>query len=94
MLHANGLGIPYDRLMEIFAELGDIVVTKYIADGVVCPPELCRVLFITSTMDNIENNPSSSALTTSFHGTTPGSLGYFPRCSAHRATPARPQVGG
>ncbi len=24
----------------------------------------------------------------------PGSLGYLPRCSAHRATPARPQVGG
>ena len=23
-----------------------------------------------------------------------GSLGYLPRCSAHRATPARPQVGG
>ena len=24
----------------------------------------------------------------------PGSLGYLPRCSAHTATPARPQVGG
>ncbi len=24
----------------------------------------------------------------------PGSLGYLPRCSAHRATPAHPQVGG
>ncbi len=24
----------------------------------------------------------------------PGGLGYLPRCSAHRATPARPQVGG
>ncbi len=24
----------------------------------------------------------------------PGSLGYLPRCSAHRATPARPQGGG
>ncbi len=25
---------------------------------------------------------------------SPGSLGYIPRCSAHRATPASPQVGG
>ncbi len=24
----------------------------------------------------------------------PGTLGYLPRCSAHRATPARPQGGG
>ncbi len=25
---------------------------------------------------------------------SPGSLCYLPRCSAHRATPVRPQVGG
>ena len=35
MLHANGLSISYDRVLEISAELGDAVVSKYLRDGVV-----------------------------------------------------------
>ena len=70
MLHANGLSISYDRVLEISAELGDAVVAGYIRDGVVCPPELRRGLFTTSAMDNIDHNPSSTTSTTSFHGTS------------------------
>jgi len=70
MLHANGLSISYDRVLEIFAELGDAVVAKYIGDGVVCPPELRTGLFTTSAIDNIDHNPSSTTSTTSFHGTS------------------------
>ena len=70
MLHANGLSISYDRVLEISAELGDAVVAKYIGDGVVCPPELRTGLFTTSAIDNIDHNPSSTTSTTSFHGTS------------------------
>ena len=70
MLHANGLSISYDHVLEISAELGDAVVSKYIMDGVVCPLELRRGLFTTSAMDNIDHNPSASSSTTSFHGTS------------------------
>ena len=70
MLHENGLSISYDRVLEISADLGDAVVSRFIEDGVVCPHELQKGLFTTSAMDNIDHNPSSSTSTTSFHGTT------------------------
>ncbi len=70
MLHANGLSTSYDRVLGISAELGDAIVTKCIGYGVFYPPELCRGLFTTSAMDNIDHNPSSSTSTTSFHGTS------------------------
>ena len=60
MFHANGLSISYNRVLQISAELGDAVVSKYIREGVVCPSELRRGLFTTSAMDNIDHNPSSS----------------------------------
>ena len=69
MLHANGLSPSYDRVLGISAVLGDPVVTMYIGHGVVCPLELCRGLFTTSAMDNIDHNPSSST-STSFHATS------------------------
>ena len=56
MLYANGLSISYGRVLEISAELGDAVISKYIRDGVVCSPELRRGLFTTSAMDNIDHN--------------------------------------
>ena len=43
MLHDNGISISYDRVLEISAQLGDAVVTKYVQDGVVCPPTLRKV---------------------------------------------------
>ena len=70
MLHENGLSISYDRVLEIFMELEDAVVSKYIWNGVVCPLELHRGLFTTSAMDNIDHNPSASSSTTPFHGTS------------------------
>ena len=53
MLHDNGISISYDRVLEISAQLGDAVVTKYVHDGVVCPPTLRKRLFTTSAMDII-----------------------------------------
>ena len=60
ILHTNGLSIPYCRVLEISTELGDAVVSKYIEDDVVCPPELRKELFTTSAMENIDHNPSAT----------------------------------
>ena len=70
MLHDNGISISYDRVLEISAQLRDAVVTKYVHDGVVCPPTLRKRLFTTSAMDNIDHNPTATTASTSFHGTS------------------------
>ena len=70
MLHEHGVSISYDRVLEISAQLGDATVSKYVEDGVVCPPVLRRGLFTTSAMDNIDHNPTATTATTSFHGTS------------------------
>ena len=41
MLHEHGLCISYDRVLEISPQLGDDTVSKYVEEGVVCPPVLC-----------------------------------------------------
>jgi hypothetical protein len=33
----HGLGIPYDRVLEVSAQLVDAAVSKYMEEGVVCP---------------------------------------------------------
>ena len=70
MLHANGLSISYDRVLEISAQLGEAVVAQYVEDGVVCPPVLRKKLFTTSAVDNIDHNPTATTAATSFHGTS------------------------
>ena len=70
MLHDHGLSIPYDRVLDISALLGDAAVARYVEEGVVCPPKLRKGLFSTYAMDNIDHNPSSTTVTTSFHGTS------------------------
>lgn len=70
MLHDHGLSIPYDRVLDISAQLGDAVVSRYVEEGVVCPIKLRKGLFCTSAMDNLDHNPSSTTATSSFHGTS------------------------
>eukprot|EP00058_Branchiostoma_floridae_P021206 XP_002606696.1 hypothetical protein BRAFLDRAFT_72537 [Branchiostoma floridae] len=70
MLHDHGLGISYDRVLEISAQLGDASINRYIEDGVVCPHALRRGLFTITAMDNIDHNPTATTATTSFHGTS------------------------
>ncbi len=70
MLHDHGLSIPYDRVLDISAQLGDAVVSRYVEEGVVCPLRLRKGLLCTSAMDNIDHNPSSTTATSSFHGTS------------------------
>ena len=59
MLHEHGVSISYDRVLDISALLGDATVSKYVDDGVVCPPVLNKGLFTTA-----------ATAITSFHGTS------------------------
>ena len=70
ILHDSGISVSYDRILEISAQLGEAVVTKYVQDGVVCPPRLRKKLFTTSAFDNIDHNPTATTASTSFHGTS------------------------
>ena len=70
MLHDHGISISYDRVLEVSAQLGDAAVSKYVEDGMVCPPDLRRGLFTTAAMDNIDHNPTATTATSSFHGTS------------------------
>ena len=70
MLHENGVSISYDRVLQISTQLGEAVVSKYVEDGVVCPPAMKKGTFTTAAIDNIDHNPTSTSASTSFHGTS------------------------
>ena len=70
MLHEHGHCISYDRVLETSAQLWDVTVSKYVEEGVVSPPVLCKGLFTTAVMDNIDHNPSATTATTSFPRTS------------------------
>lgn len=59
-----------NSVLEVSAQLGDGAVGKYKAEGVVCPNILRKDLFTTSAFDNIDNNPTATTSTSSFHGTS------------------------
>ena len=70
MLREIGISISCDRVLEVFALLGESMVNQYVADGVVYPPILRKGLFTTSAIDNIDHNPTATMANTSFHGTS------------------------
>ena len=71
ILHDSGISVSYDRVLEISAQLGEAVVTKYVQDGVVCLPRMRKNLFTTSAFNNIDHhNPTATTASTSFHGTS------------------------
>ena len=69
MLHDHGLSIPYDRVLEVSVEFGDADVSKFKAEGIVCPIILRNQLFTIAAMDNIDHNPTATTATTLFHRT-------------------------
>ena len=64
-----GLGIHYDRLLTISTALANQVSRVYETEGIVCPPQLKKEVFIVGAADNIDHNPSSTTAIDSFHGT-------------------------
>ena len=56
------LSVSYDRVLSISTDLGDSICRFFQQEGAVCPPELKSGLFTTGAVDNIDHNPSSTAL--------------------------------
>ena len=71
-LHDLGLSISYDRGMELEEWMAQAVSERYEEDGVVCPTQFRKDLFILSAVDNLDHNPTSNTATSAFHGTAIG----------------------
>ena len=69
VMHKLGLCISSDRVMYISPDLANSVTAQFEQDGVVCPPKLRKDVFTTAGIDNIDQNPSSTTASDSFHGT-------------------------
>ncbi|KAH3888539.1 hypothetical protein DPMN_012575 [Dreissena polymorpha] len=70
LLNEHGLCIPYIRVFEVSAQLGDAAAGRFIEEGLVCPTILRKGIFTTAAMDNIDHNPTSTTSSSSFHGTS------------------------
>ena len=46
----------------------EAVVQRYLDEGVVYPPIMCKGIFTTSAVDNIDHNPFATTVISSFHG--------------------------
>jgi len=64
-----GLGISYDRVLQLSAQIGNSVCQQFHREQVVCPPKMRGQVFTTAAVDNIDHNPSATTSKDSFHGT-------------------------
>ena len=88
-LHKLGLGISYDGLLNMTTAVSNAVCTQYSEEGVVCPLNLQKGLFLVGAVDNIDHNTTSTTSKNSFHGTaislvqfpgdTPGNMNRYCR---------------
>ncbi|CAH0392073.1 unnamed protein product [Bemisia tabaci] len=67
--HKFGIGISYDRVLQISSALSQSAVEYFKKMGVVCSPYLQKGHFVTGAVDNIDVNTSSTTAVSSFHGT-------------------------
>ena len=79
ILFKLGIGISYDRILELENLLASAVCQHYKEEGVVCPPNLRKGLYTVGALDNIDHNPSSTTSQDSLHGTGM-SIFQFPYC--------------
>ena len=64
-----GISVSYDRVLNVSADLGNLLSNQFEATGIVCPASLRKNVFTTMAVDNIDHNPSSATAADSFHGT-------------------------
>ena len=64
-----GLSVSYDRILQISTELTNDACARFESLGAVVPAKLCRGVFSTAAIDNIDHDPSSTYASSSFHGT-------------------------
>ena len=68
-LHSLGISISYDHVLQISKNFANNVCELYEDEGVVCPLNLRKHVFMTAAADNIDHNPSFITASDSFHGT-------------------------
>ena len=68
-LYNLGLSISYDRVLSISTDVGNAVSALFEEERLVRPPNLCKDLFTTAGVDNLDHDPSSTTAQDSFHGT-------------------------
>ena len=61
-----GLSVSY---VSISTGIGNTICRKFQEENLACPAKLRKGIFTTSTVDNIDHNPSSNTARESFHGT-------------------------
>jgi hypothetical protein len=68
-LYRLGIGVSYDRVLEIESSLATAVCKRFEEEHLVCPANLRKDLVTVGALDNIDHNPSSTTAQGSFHGT-------------------------
>src|SRR6218665_1375665 len=62
------MSISYDTVQQIEWQIEVTILKRFQSEGVVCPSQLCKGLFLVVALDNIDHNPSSTTTHSSFHG--------------------------
>src|SRR6218665_3385685 len=57
-----GMSISYDRVQQIERQIEITILKRFQSEGVVCPSQLRKGLFLVRALDNIDHNPSSTIL--------------------------------
>ena len=69
ILHSFGISISYDRIIKLENLLASAVSEQYKDQGVVCPVNLRKNVYVVEALDNIDYNPSSATSKDSFQAT-------------------------
>ena len=70
------LVLPMIELLSWRSLLLILMCLQFLSDNIVCPSHLCKDIFVSGALDNIDHNPSSSTAQSSFHGI---SIVQFPK---------------
>ena len=68
-LYSLGLSVSYERVLKMENAMGNKICERFALEKTVCPLTLRKGLFTYGAIDNIDHNPSSLTLQSSFHGT-------------------------
>lgn len=68
-LHKLGLCLSYQRVTQILTNVANAICGVYLRDKAVYPINLSKGHFVTTSVDNIDHNSSSTTSVRSFHGT-------------------------
>ena len=67
--NAFGMSVSYKRVMEIKRSMAQAVVKQFVNDGVVLPTNICKDVFVTFDMDNLDSKNQGNFSQDEFHGT-------------------------